>query len=169
MDPRLNLVFDLLPNRCPTVFIAGGAAVDYDKAGDIDIFFYKTNLVAATKFLNDNRGTVLDKPNEYGNMESFLVGEIEGKADKKIQVCVSIKDSAQETVDAFDISTHSIGYLSTGEYIKGKYWTAADIHPTVHNIKKKTGERYIKICKRYGHQPSDNIIELIKMIEENLS
>lgn len=161
MDPRLQKVFDLLPNKCPSVFIAGGAAVDYDRAGDVDVFFCKNNLPAALKFINDNGGTVLDKPNPYGKNTSFLVGEIKDKVDKTIQVVVSTYATAHETVDDFDISTHMLGYLSTGNKVVGTHYTDLKTPPKVLNVKDKTVSRYYKICDRYGFELDESVLEYI--------
>lgn len=155
MDSRLQKILDLLPAKCPNIMIAGGAAVDYDKASDIDVFFCKNNISAAVAWLEAQPNhKKREKPTKYDEAKdtSYLIGEFlpEG-GDKMVQVVVSSADSSFGVLETFDISTHMKGILATGNQCISPNWTDPSVPPKVYNVKKKTFERYVKICARYGH------------------
>jgi hypothetical protein len=52
MHPELRAVFDKLPTPCPFVLVAGGAAVDFEKATDIDVWFPMQARGEALAFLH---------------------------------------------------------------------------------------------------------------------
>ena len=137
MDQRLNQIFDLLPNRCPNVFIGGGAAVDLDKAGDIDVWFLKNNVRAAEAFVLANGGkfradTVSEESENdaYTNGAFNLIGGFKFEPlQKNVQVLVMKHHSVLEVLDQWDISTHMIGYTATGVEVRGTNWTPVTVMP----------------------------------------
>ena len=159
MDPRLEQIFSLLPHRCNSIFIAGGAAVNFDLAGDVDLIFGgKNGLENAGKFWEAQPYKSAAKLGNYNKMH--LLGDVYVPfLNKIVQVLWTNHKTALECMDDFDISTHRFAYTSKGDYVEGNGATSPTEPPQVFKSNGKTFARYIKICKRYNHPVDLSILE----------
>ena len=157
ITPLQKLIFGKifeLTGPCNSIFIAGGAVTDLDHAGDIDVWFGKSNEKATIAFLKKCTIGHLTPPSQYGSATRFGDAYIAG-IDWPIQVMLTSDDKPQDTLATFDISTHQWAYTSRGILIRGSH--ATDPHEPVqvlHTQNPSTMARYIKICRRY-HQAVD--------------
>jgi len=167
MHPHLQAVFDLLPVKCPSIYIAGGAAVDVMNADDIDIWFPMRGQQMAMDFINSvklPKQTIFDGfaadepgpvgPNEYNvAVDSIPIFKVLAdiylpEQQKMLQVICYDKLNIYDLLYSFDISSHkrAINYrgstVGSGSTVKT---------PKILQVHKKTLSRYVKICKRYHH------------------
>jgi len=161
MSNPLDVVLDLVGVKCGTIFIAGGAAVDVNKASDIDLWIGNDNRDLADK--------VFAKlpVKQYGSGVMYDNGSVIGTGflpdiNKLVQVMITPAKNAQELMAGFDISTHCWAYTSHRQTVHIDATTSIIEPPKVLMPKKRTFERYVKICHRYGH-PVD-ILELAKAL-----
>lgn len=164
MDERLQYLFNKLKTKCPTIFIAGGAAVDFDKAGDVDIWFGLNNKSLAEQYLDSlawHRLCSKKEKEAYGSGGFNIVGMgYDPVVRKLIQVLIVPDRTASECMMRFDISTHRWAYESTGAQIRGTGATTPEQEPTIILFNSvQTNSRYIKICLRYGHDPDLSELE----------
>jgi hypothetical protein len=159
---------------CSSIFIAGGAVADYDKAGDIDVWFAKTNTPTADKFLTSMpffERAAIGERNYVGGGELVGEGYIPGIM-KPIQVLISAGVDCKETLSFFDLSCHAHAILSRKqERVSHKEATAPDEPIRLLNKgHKKTLGRYIKLCARYGHTLDEVVLkELSEEVPEPLN
>lgn len=142
-----------LSGRCESIFIAGGAAVDMDLCGDIDLWFGGNRTELAEKFLG--KFPVRFKGNSEGYphaSEWKVVGSgYDPMLGKIVQVMVTNATTPLEAMESFDISTHKWALTSRGMVCKGHNATLTNEPPQILHWTNKTFERYVKICRRYGH------------------
>ena len=166
---KLLPIFNFLPNKCPNVYVAGGAAVDYDKASDVDLWFPKEGWQAAKDFLTqfkitqtrkifkyDDYDSAKEKGTTYGNKDNLVLGEVYfGDAIKKlVQIIVTDKPTSLDLLNLFDISTHAIAVHADGKVVKCEKFTDPSQPPRILVYRSNTLSRYIKICNRYNHIPN---------------
>lgn len=154
--------------------IAGGAAVDFDKATDVDVYimnyhgltdaverreailelFEQPKTVATASVSNamsEDTNLKCAAPKEYAGTK--IVKEIvTGK--KPIQIMDTDAKTPQEVLAKFDLSTHALAYTYDGNWISRP---DSNIDRTsesprlgyVHDPVATWG-RYFKLCKRYN-------------------
>lgn len=165
---RQQEVFGKLFERsghCDSIWVAGGAVVDFDKAGDIDLWFGRNNLKLANECLNrfDLRFKGTNEGYD-GSKDYTIIGSAFWPAiGKMVQIMVVQPDNPQTAMQSFDISTHKWAYTSREDLVKGGGATEKDEPPKVLLWNSATLPRYIKICQRYGH-PID--MEVLKQHAE---
>jgi len=171
--------------------IAGGAAANYQKADDIDIWVLGINddnklemFIAALKaanipgikFVEDQTDGEETLPYE-NNWNNVIVADIPGgisipndsifdfeQTTKPIQIMASVFMNAFDLLNDFDLSTHAIGYGSDGSIFKATGWTGLADSPKVISdpiSPDRTLSRYRRFCLRYGLAPDIN--ELVKL------
>lgn len=158
-----NDIFGLIPNK-DKVWIAGGAAVDLNKASDIDIWFGGNDIVEASKFLSLFPYREMEIVNqEYGQDASTTVigNGWNPQYSKPVQVMTTKFDKIDDLINTFDISSHRWWYHFDSGFSIGSGGTFNWEPPKVHKIGKTTFTRYIKICKRYGHEPDPKVLSYI--------
>lgn len=152
-SPAGQSVWQVLGASGP-VWIAGGAAADYDKCGDIDVWFGNNQVTHADAFLKSFKyyQAAIGEKQYDENTHALLLGDAyDPEVGKVIQVLAVGHDILQNLLDTFDISTHRIGYDAPAHSIAGDAWTVPQTPPKILNMNPKTFSRYIKICRRYGH------------------
>lgn len=153
-----DILFSYLKAPCDSIYVAGGAVVDIQKASDIDLWFGKEQHTHVHMFLNNCPYWHFVSNAKVGYE---LVGEVFIPAvGKLIQVMVT-KDMAMERMQKFDISTHCWAYTSRGKLIRGEKATEWFEPPIVWRANTKTLARYMKICQRYGSPVN---LEVIKQL-----
>lgn len=154
-------------------FIAGGYAASHDLATDLDLWIQvsdwtklpqaRTQLlmffdVAGFTYAEQDGSAELDET-EYdaeGEPYVFIAKVAEVTAwrgipfDKPVHVLVTSND-VHEILNHFDISTHQVAMLPSGEFVYGEQWTPLDVPPVILKDAPNTAERFIKIAHRYGH------------------
>lgn len=143
-------ILDKAP-KCHSIFIAGGAVADFDKASDIDIFFHHEE-VAKTFMTKFDACTVFPNPKQY-NHNTVLGYVFDFEVPKLIQVIKTEAKTAMECMDGFDISTHRKAYDGKRKYLMGKFFTLTGSPPRIILYNSQTWQRYFKVCLRYGHTP----------------
>ena len=156
MDPRLELVFSRLKDRCNSIVIAGGAAVDFDSATDIDIWFTDKSQHLAQDFLESLPYYRFD------DGKSYDIGTLIGEAyipdlNKPVQVLQGL--NVQALLKGFDLSTCRIAYTSRGQRIEGEGWTPTTERPQMLAAQRKSLSRYIKYCTRFGFEPDLEVLQ----------
>jgi hypothetical protein len=161
----LDSLFAALDLKCAAAFVAGGAAVDIDKAGDIDLWFKHEHLTAAVETLNmmPIRSAVMKTDDGYGESGSngilVGVGLLPDIIGLPIQVLTTNYSSIVDHLNGFDISTHMVAYDAGHNLTTVPRTTAPDMPPYVFKNHPKTLQRYIKICMRYGHTPNWDLLK----------
>jgi hypothetical protein len=152
---KLDSLCTLLP-QCNNIFIAGGAAVSFDLATDIDVWFGEQQRKVAEEWIQEMQklGSIFLP----GDGQVYDNGEVLGnlwypKINKPIQVILNALPSMNQCLESFDISTHMRAYTSKGVEVLGSKHTPPNLPPKILRQTKKTFQRYIKICLRYGHTP----------------
>lgn len=161
-DPRLDSVLSYLKAKCNSIFISGGAVVDFDKASDVDVWFGRDNTDGAKAFGQSLPFWKEGQMKSYPGKDFTIVGEgFVPQVEKIIQVMVTEKTNCIDVMNEFDISTHCKTYSSKGDY----YYTSKFDHPAflpkVINVNSQTFSRYIKICLRYGHNPDPVVLKML--------
>lgn len=175
-------VFDLLPESLrERAFIGGGAAVSPDMARDIDLWILSQdeNLFADANLLRDHLlhlGVYFDpiEGNAYGEivpgMTVLKFGIISEGFPKPIQVClVAGVATVEEALATFDLSVHQHAFTirETVDSAENRD-TLIDYHTVdtsttpddaivilrTTTTPEWTYQRYIRLCHRYGQQPS---------------
>ncbi len=161
MHNTLQLVFDRVGIKCPSIFVAGGAAVWFDGASDIDIWFGHSRHDLAHNFLYHFPVRV-EVSEEYAGMDMKGIG-FDPAIGKPVQVLVTDAKNPEEVINDFDISTHQWAIDGFGVLTAGGKSTDTKFPPQILHTKKpqKTLERYVKICHRYGHTP--DMAEMMKL------
>ena len=186
MNPVFKQVFDLLPeNYRDRAVIAGGAAADFNRANDIDVFVlglnstpkviqFKNSLKIPNMIQRDlfTRGTGEDATickitdSDIGN--NIVIGDIPedifGTIYKPVQILASPYLSVTDLLLNFDLSCHCVAYTPDGErHVLENITTGLDVPPKSVNpqFPEYTLGRYRRFCLRYGLQP--DATELIKL------
>lgn len=129
-------IFDYLPPLLrDTAVIAGGYALDPERASDVDLWVLTDggSDIATTRLrmlyylrvknIPHRESAVVFDDEHYPT--AHLVATIDhGFAGKPVQLLVSEKNNAQELVDGFDISTHALAVDRTGKVTVSKHWTS---------------------------------------------
>lgn len=156
-------IFDMAAATAPApfstsgpVWIAGGAAADYDKCGDIDVWFGANASTHAEKFLKSFKyyqesDKLLTECYDKNTGAALLGDAYDLTIGKVIQVLIVGDYQLKDLLNRFDISTHRIGYDAPAHCDMGDGWTTVQDPPKILNMGPKTFSRYIKICQRYGH------------------
>jgi hypothetical protein len=140
--------------RCESIFIAGGSVVDLEKAGDIDIWFGGNKEALALKFLGMFPMWFKHQVEGYpgaGSDWKVIGSGWDPAINKIVQVMTAPHTDSRKVLEDFDISTHQWAYTSRGALIAIKQTTSPAEPPKILKWTSKTFERYVKICKRYGH------------------
>ena len=178
VHPKLEEVFKLLgKNWCPNVYVAGGAAVDFEKASDVDLWFPEAGFQAAKNFAIDLmlvnhvvtffdayfEATVEDAfekstSEDYtGNISAgpkrsvIIANAYLTNLDVLLQILVTKAKDSMALVSNFDISTHQAAIHTDGKVVVAKTFTLPSEQPVVLEKANNTLARYVKICRRYGH------------------
>lgn len=161
-----HLMFNFIPEQWrERTWVAGGAAVDIERASDIDLW-----IVAGKDFARA-RGQVYEMMHERG-WDAFFVGDEAGSGslhdlvyskphaflDKTVQVLVTDFDTPQKLVDSFDVSTHAVAKRQDGvvmDIVFSKKFTDLSQLPVVmrYDTPRNTLARVWKISERYGLEP----------------
>lgn len=177
-------------------YVAGGFAIDPDRAEDIDVWIVSGESEPAMGHgrMHEHADAVRQhlvelgviKPyvfSEYvpyaGNgQERMLVETIPAEATdlltpKPIQILVSAATGPQELIDGFDISTHAMAKQVRGESCDcfwARGWTSSAVRPKVlrWDTPEQTLARLGKISRRYGTKPSCVEIEMLQERAEQL-
>ena len=168
VHPQLETIFTWLPERCPSIFIAGGAAADYDKASDVDIWFPAAAADEALRFINRFTVNALTKADEQlnndigavvtpdyvgSNSKSVVIGVVwHPSVAKPIQIMLNTTESSYKLMNTFDLSCHAIAIHSDGKVVLGKYYTPLDKPIRVRSGSSLSLSRYIKMCSRYNQE-----------------
>ena len=188
MNPVFKRIFDIIPKQYhENTFIAGGAAVDLEKALDIDIFV----LRIITKHENDVLKAVIaltpgitfrpediptGMPGVKRHIKSLL--KTDSNVDKHFNVIADIDTrgllppiqiigspflTVYDLLNDFDISTHCVAYGTDGNRHIIPRTTALDVPPKIvnSNIPNISISRYRRTCLRYGLRPDpDELVQL---------
>jgi hypothetical protein len=166
--------FKLVPaNLLPDAVIAGGACVDLEKAGDVDIWLMNQRLDDAETL----RDILMMNFNQFANvndvfspgwdnniqrrrpvereryMQDGLVlveGFFEGRP---FQILLTAAQNWNQLLSMFDLSVHKAAIDPAGRTLN--YATAPDqvIRVTNFHSPERTFARLRKLCKRYGTTP----------------
>ena len=171
---ELEAIFSLLPDRCPNIFIAGGAAVDYSSATDIDIWFPTGAEQSALRFMNQfavkcfspiaeqlNDGLELSEAaiaaSKYDNTKSINYGLVwHPKTNKPVNVLINTFTgdyTTRKLLNTFDLSCCGKGIHSDGEVIQSKHYTTPDAPIIPYNDSLLTLTRYFKYCAKFNQTP----------------
>lgn len=146
--------------KCTSICIAGGAAVDANMAGDVDVWFRQKDNATAKKYLNSFTFHTFNESGYNSGDGAMVVGEAyDPTLMKIIQVLTYGHKNLDNLLKSFDISTHQKAILATGTVVEGPGYTSPEKAPKILLWKNKTFARYVKICQRYGH-PVD--VEMLK-------
>lgn len=157
MHEGLQKVFDAIPLKCNKIFIAGGAAHNFELAEDVDLWIPNGAVQAAVDILNTIEFPKVSffkdsKSVKYadGETKQFqLIGEFYFAPVKKtVQILVTDQPTIAKTIARFDLSIHALGVTRNGAVVQSPYWAGNYIDimsPTPNTLK-----RYIKFCNRYG-------------------
>lgn len=162
MPDALRAVFATIPGD---IVIAGGAAVNYEKAGDIDVFFFNREEWQAT--LDIFGAEAVPCPYNECLLGQVIVtlDRLYGDATNRLVQLIyhpNVRDVG-ELLAGFDTSTHAQAYSRDGTLHLGPKWTPEDVPPTITRTSTPftTRQRYLRIVERYGFEPDPN--ELAKV------
>lgn len=181
IHPKLQEVFKLLGTyRCPNVYVAGGAAVDLEKASDVDLWFpeagfqtakdFTTNLMLRDHivtfseayfknkiedaFENSTTKNYTGSTVESNNKSVVIANAYLTHLDVLLQILVTKAKDSMALISNFDISTHQAAIHTNGKIVVAKTFTLPSEPPIVLKNTINTLSRYVKICRRYGHPVS---------------
>lgn len=165
MAKHHEMIFSLFPDQCPRICIAGGAAVSFTHAKDVDVFIltkdqaYVMNLVKQMPgFLSTSNKTLVNTTHDdyESHQHVFKVcGNVWLKDFNKImQVIMSPLESIEDLLNKFDLDLCQRAIDMNGNWHSGddyQNWTEVT-SPTViwSNTNDGSAERYLKYCKRFG-------------------
>ena len=146
-------------------FIAGGYAACPALAGDIDIWILAhaedlaavrdavlAHLKAIPIWVNEEDATEVGTGYDEMPLHTRKVGRM-FLFGKHVHLMVTDATSPLEVLQNFDISTHHVAILPTGNVIEGPYFTPPHVPPRQLMQTSRTRERMVKICTRFGHDP----------------
>jgi hypothetical protein len=154
---------------CASIFIAGGAVADYDKASDIDIWFANSTFESAQRFLRA-LPHFKETTNFYQGTSHHVVGNgYIPSIPKPIQVIVNYADTAIDVLGDFDLSVHAHAVLSRKlDVVSHKQATLPGEPIRLISCNQGTLGRYIKLCRRYGEIPDKvTLKKLTKSLDIN--
>lgn len=154
-------VFGYVGYTCTSIFIAGGAVADYEKAGDIDLWIGNDQDKLAHNVVCKLPYRVFGKGGNYGGAVGtrFIGQGYVPELGKIVQVICHKWGNAVDLMDTFDISTHCYAYTSLGQMVVHPLATPPYEKPQIIKWRAKTQERYIKICQRYEHEIDLKVLE----------
>lgn len=157
-------IFEAIKEAGVNAVVAGGAATDWQKAGDIDIFVmpppagvdnYDCTPVHAAEKLAQAIGKVVWQliPSEYdGNQSKFIATCYPKWAGKPVQIIATLQQDVAALLDSFDLSVHMFALKGPdwgSDVVCGSKGTVPGAVINVFNSSDKTTERRIKLCHRY--------------------
>ena len=158
MHDKLKQLFDLIPLKCNKIFVAGGAAFNFDLAGDVDLWIPNNSIEGALEVLNGvnfpKRYAVDDAPyalKAVGDSNRYfrLIGEFYCEPiGKMVQVLTTPCKNPNDLLPHFDLSIHMHAVFPDGTKYKSIYATTQCIE--IGELNLATFGRYIKLSKRYG-------------------
>lgn len=158
------VLWNLVPERWrQEAFIAGGYAACPALASDLDLWIFVDSgsgvrLPQAREMvlahIRDDQRCCVDEQSEETqtqykgvNVNILKVGNVR----YGISIHVMVVDAPVNAVlEGFDISTHQIALLPTGEVHRGSNWTPVMEAPVVLIDTERTPARLAKIQERYG-------------------
>ena len=148
-------------------FIAGGYAACPALATDVDIWVMSPDdaiaeherLALHLRSVCPDESLLIDPaPNtdagfhqqeEYLNSQTLKVAQL-WKDGREFHILVT-RQTLEEVLEGFDISTHQVALTSTGRVVTGKSWTPPHVRPVELISMPRTAARMAKICSRFGH------------------
>lgn len=146
-----------LTGICDSIAVAGGAAVGLASASDIDLYICRSNEQLAKKVLEKLDVFQVPKEGYVGASSTIhLVGTGYASTIGLVQIMYCEEDTIEQVLETFDISTHQWAITAKGKSVRGSQATTPIEPPQIIRPNAKTLERYVKICRRYGH-PIDKV------------
>lgn len=126
IHPKLELIFSWLPDRCPKVFIAGGAAVDFELASDVDLWFPAESRGEALRFMHrfparslvDSAMTPKPSSEDFQAQKMALLKAYETKAKQKKVI--------NNAIDIAEVGSSNYSSVVSGTSVLGWVW-----HPDI--------------------------------------
>jgi hypothetical protein len=156
-------------------FVAGGAAADFSRATDIDIFMVGLhgndaeirNVVGGLLY---DRYSLIDhrddrKKEHYGIPDFQKMATVKGLWP--VQIIAVKQATITELLHRFDITTHQVAFsLATKEQHTVDSTTAPSEVPRVGHVTYPgiTMERLIRLCARYGHTPVQEDVDRLNAL-----
>lgn len=164
MHEKLKRVFEILPLKCNKIFIAGGAAHNFDLAEDVDLWIPNNAIGAAVELFNqldypkvsymrDNDGENYNQAKKADNAPKFtLVGDVFiAEIGKILQILVTDRPTPLKLIQTFDLSVHMCAYTRDGvKHTSDVYYQEEVKWIDIIKLHPNTLKRYIKLCNRYG-------------------
>lgn len=164
-DVTLWHIFEAIKETGVHAVIAGGAATDWQKAGDIDIFVmpppadvdnYDCTPVHAAEKLAQAIGKVVWQliPSNYdANQSKFIATCYPKWASKPVQIIATLQPTVEALLDSFDLSVHMFALKGPdwgSDVVCGSKATVPGSDIKVFGSTEKTMERAAKLQTRYG-------------------
>jgi hypothetical protein len=176
---KVTEFFNLVPNSLlDRAVIAGGAAVDFDKAEDVDIWIlshgvkafsydhqqsFNDHILKSLGLLYDHLPTVAGLDGAYTETDSddlenqdyensgFYVLVNGVYAGKKFQIFATEATTPEALLNEFDLSVHQVAIMSDGTYVVVSTTTKTTEPIRVLNVRdqKSTFRRALKLALRY--------------------
>jgi hypothetical protein len=133
------------------VVVAGGAAADYERATDIDVWVLGSTVKHACKLLAVFGGDESAKVQRVDYGGSYLVGSCQpGWSDKPIQIIATSSEDVTALLTGFDLNVHMWAILPNGQRVGCEHSAEIDQPVRVMNTNgPKTKSRFWKLWKRY--------------------
>ena len=152
-------IFAKIPDKYrPFAVIAGGAAADFTRARDIDVFLLGSSTRRLRKLKGELRaipGFITEDASSPYNVECEVVGRVDLRVGKPVQFIATAHRNIVELLHGFDISTHCVAYSS--ELIRHTCLATTGLTETPQLVDVRFPHvalgRYRKICLRYNLEP----------------
>lgn len=147
----LDTLFDYLEELKLTGVIAGGAAVRYQDASDIDVFILGGNPWECQQLANKIGVEWLMDGSQYGEIPNALIATCYPDwSSKPIQIIASQRKTVLDLLDHFDTSIHMVALTDTDVWVKGAKSTETNQPFQVFNGSDVSMARADKLAARYG-------------------
>lgn len=158
MHEGLQKVFDAIPIKCNKIFIAGGAAHNFELAEDVDLWVPNNSVQGAVDIFN---GIQFPKTSFFGNPmkqkyadqnKNFqLIGEFYFAPIKKmVQILVTEEEYSLKTLNRFDLGVHAVAVHRDGKVVESPYYQPQNKWIDFLSRSPNTLRRYVKFSLRYG-------------------
>jgi len=147
--------------------VVGSAAVDFDKAKDVDVWVWGgvdplEDWGVMSQALPDM--TPEEQRTDYVKQQVKFRGLLDLRISKPIHIMVTSYDTLDRLLQDFDLSVCMRAICPDGSAVEGSWFSPPEATIRVVNwlTPKETLKRYRKLCRRYEQKPNPRLLEVLQ-------